>query len=549
MASTSILRWRRSAAQLHALEQVEREIRASDPNGRRKYLQEFSRAFRNYQAVLTPEQLASALCSADTLLVGDYHALPAAQRFAGQLVRDLSSHGPVVLGVETVFSRDQRILDAWFRHRINEQELRARLRFDLDWGYPWEPFYQMLEAARSAGAPVYGLDCLPREDLRKIGTRDRHAAATIAELRRLYPQARIVVLFGESHLAPGHLPRLLRRRLPRERILTVLQNVDALYWKAAGERRERVDAVRVSERAVCVFNSTPLEKYESYRLCLDQWRQSTSGVPDFAPSVHNLIESLARFLDLGRYCDRYGRTERFVRDQLPEVCFRTSQKALRPRSRGSRLMNDLMAASARLEEYGSAYLPTMNSIYVRDFQMAYVAEEAAHFLHHACRGALDPARMGGVRSLRAEDRFYRRALEHAVGYFGSRVLYPARPAVRPDELETLYRQPPRNIERRTVYAYGEYIRMLDFLALHKRYERAPSSRYPGLLRDGLRCKGAKFEYLTRRLGYMLGSELYDAYLQGRISKRFLSSLMFRPLDQPGSARPAYFAVTRKLRQA
>ena len=548
MASTSILRWRRSAAQLHALEQVEREIRASDPNGRRKYLQEFSRAFRNYQSVLTPQQLANALSAAGTLLVGDYHALPASQRFAGRLVQELSARGPIVLGVETVFSRDQRILDAWFRRRITEQELRAKLRFDQDWGYPWEPFYAMIEAARSSGAPVYGLDCLPREDLRKIGTRDRHAAATIAELRRLYPEARIVAVFGESHLAPGHLPRLLRRRLPHERILTVLQNVDALYWKAAGERTERVDAVRLSERAVCVFNSTPLEKYESYRLCLDAWRQSTSGVPDFAPSVHNLIESLARFLDLRRYCERYGRTDRFVRDQLPEVCFRNSDIAFRRRARGSRLVNDLIAASARLEEYGSAYLPTMNSIYVSDFQMAYVAEEAAHFLHHACRGALDRANRHGFKSLRSEDRFYRRVVEHAVGYFGSRVLYPARPAVRPDELETLYRQPQRNIERRTIYRYGEYIRMIDFLVLHKRHEQAPSRHRAGLLREGLRCKGAKFEYLTRRLGYMLGSELYDAYLQGRVTQRFLAALMFRTLEQPGSARAAYFAAIRKLRK-
>ena len=98
MASTSILRWRRSAAQLHALEQVEREIRASDPNGRRKYLQEFSRAFRNYQSVLTPQQLANALSAASTLLVGDYHALPASQRFAGRLVQELSARGPIVLG-------------------------------------------------------------------------------------------------------------------------------------------------------------------------------------------------------------------------------------------------------------------------------------------------------------------------------------------------------------------------------------------------------------------------------------------------------------------
>ena len=57
MATTSNLRSRRSAAQLHALAGVEREIRAQDSHGRRKYLREFSQAFRNYEFVLDPQQI------------------------------------------------------------------------------------------------------------------------------------------------------------------------------------------------------------------------------------------------------------------------------------------------------------------------------------------------------------------------------------------------------------------------------------------------------------------------------------------------------------
>src|SRR5207248_5664556 len=128
----------------------------------------------------------------------------------------------------------------------------------------------LLQRARASNVAIHGLDCIPRTDLRRIGARDRHAAEKIAELREDHPQARIVVLFGESHFAPNHIPALLRQLLPHEPVLTVLQNVDPLYWKAAGERHERVDAVRVSDDVVCVFNSTPLEKYESYRLCLDR---------------------------------------------------------------------------------------------------------------------------------------------------------------------------------------------------------------------------------------------------------------------------------------
>ena len=555
MASASTLRWRRSAAQLHALAQVEREIRASDPNSRRKYLRDFSEAFRNYQSVLSREQLQAMLQAAGILLIGDYHALPASQKYAGELIAELATNNKrsVVLGLETIFARDQHIVDEWMRGEIEEEELRERIRFDLDWGYQWEPFYELLAAARSHGVLIYGLDCMPRDDLRKIAARDRHAAEKIAELCLRHPEAQVVVLFGESHLAPNHIPELLQRLLPEERVLTVLQNVDALYWKAAGERRERVDGVKVQEDVVCVFNSTPLEKYESYRLCLDRWSREGSGAPDFSPTVYNLIESLARFLNINACSSHNGRQPKFLVDQLPEVYCRSSDELV------SKLLQRRIAAEpdrkairARLAEQGSAYLPAMNSIYVTDFQMVHVAEEAASFLHHACRGSVSkPTNGNGSGQPEPEERFYTRVLEHALAYLGSRVLYPARTPVREADLYALYSQSQAEIESSNAYSCAEYMRMLDFLVLHKDYEGS-TRRYittPALIEEGVRFTGERFDFSTRRLGYMLGTELYDAYVAGRIGKRFLRSLFFHKLDEAKDAREFYFAVVRRTRRA
>ncbi|HEY6765561.1 MAG TPA: ChaN family lipoprotein, partial [Candidatus Sulfotelmatobacter sp.] len=301
MATTANLRFRRSAAQLQALAGVEREIRAQDSSSRRKYLREFSRAFRTYESVIGPQQISESMSAADIILVGDYHALSTCQRYAATVIEQLALLGnrPIVLGVETIFARDQHILEEWWRREIDEKELRERIRFDLDWGYEWIPFCELLVAARDHAEGLYGLDCMPREDLRKIGARDRHAAAKLAEIRDRHPNAVIVVLFGESHLAPTHLPSSLAEELPGERVLTVLQNVDSLYWRAAGERCGKVDAVRVSQDVLCVFNATPLEKYESYRLFLDRWGHF-DGNPDFAPTFYNLIDSLAAFLEINR---------------------------------------------------------------------------------------------------------------------------------------------------------------------------------------------------------------------------------------------------------
>ena len=260
--------------QLHAVAALRRELAAADSCAHHQYLREFHEAYPRYETRLTEPQLAAELSRADVLLVGDYHTLPSSQLFVADLIEQLAraSGRPVVLGVEMVYSSDQPALDAWLAREIDERELRRRIRYETSWGYDWPPFAAMLYAGRAHCAAVYGVDCGPRGDMRKIGQRDRHASTKAAEIRRAHPEAIIVLVFGEAHMAPRHLPGKVKCCLPRERVLTVLQNVDDLYWQAGGERSGRA-AVRVNHEAVCVFNASPLEKYQSYRDYIERWQE------------------------------------------------------------------------------------------------------------------------------------------------------------------------------------------------------------------------------------------------------------------------------------
>ena len=456
--------------------------------------------FRSYESVIHAEDLKALTASADLMLLGDYHALPACQRFAAKLLeeRALLAGRPIVLGVETIFARDQHILDEWWRREIDEAELRRRIRFDLDWGYDWAPFYELLTTARDHAEAVYGLDCMPREDLRKINARDRHAAHKIAEIRQSHPNAVIIVLFGESHLAPNHLPRRLREQMPQQKILTLLQNVDALYWRAAGEQHEHVEAVRINEDTVCVFNSTPLEKYENYRLHLSRWELSKNEVPDLAPTIFNLMDSLLRFFGINCYSARNHTQPKFLVDMLPEVFSSFPQpQLLRLLQRETASEEEQENLLKKIDERGSTYLPRANAFYVREFQVMYAAEEAARFLHHVCRGLL-PAKTADVAP--TVDHFYTQMLEHALGYFGSRVLSPARPAAA--------------------------------------WSGAPLS--PAVCRkimeSAVRGPAVEFRKTSQDLGYALGNNLYESYLAGRVALNQLRYLFLANLEAPSRAR-------------
>ena len=549
MATTGILRSRRSAAQLHAIASVEREIRAIDPASRRKYLRDFREAYRSYQKVLSASDVRREIARAGTVLVGDYHALPASQRYLAALLRDFEFHQrPIVLGVETIFSRDQHILDEWVRGEIDEDELRQRIRFELDWGYDWSPFYELLSAARDHGAWIYGLDCMPREDLRKIGARDRHAADKIAELRLHHSDALILVLFGESHLAPQHLPAVLQQRLPDEPMLTLLQNVDALYWRAAGEARDRVEAVAVRENILCVFNATPLEKYENYRLCLDRWGRSAQdrSAPDLGPTLYNLIDGMVRFLGINQYSSHNTTQPRLLVDLMPEVYSRSSDALLRRLlSRKGFSAEQRRSLLCQVRERGSVYLTPINAVYVREFRMTSAAEDATRFLHQACRGLPNicngkaAPNTATVARLHRDDAFYVTVLEHALAFFGSRILHPARPSLRDTDVAELFNVTREDLEYETVLPFADAVEALDFLMHHREraYGAEPAPAF----------SGRKYEYVAEQLGYLTGNDLNNAYLEGDLTTAALRRLFLTHIEEPGVAREAYVQLGTRLR--
>jgi hypothetical protein len=314
--------------------------------------------------------------------------------------------------------------------------------------------------------------------------------------------------------------------MPGTRVLTVLQNVDALYWRAAGERADKVEAVRVCEDVLCVFNATPLEKYESYRLLLDQWSRCET-TPDFAPTLYNLIDSLVRFLEIDRYSAHNGTQPKFQVDMMPEVYGSASGVMLRRLlSRKGLSEEEQEAMLMQVEQRGSAYLAEVNAFYVRDFQMVHAAEDATRFLHQACQG-LPQRRTGGGARLEPTsaniaaahttiDDFYARIIEHAVAYFGSRVLYPSRPAPDLEDAGPLSRA-----------------------ACEKAAQFA--------VRGDSQKDTRKFESSAKEWGDRIGGQIYDAYLAGKVRPSGLRRLFLAHLAEPGLARKVCAAVIAKAR--
>ena len=270
---------------------------------------------------------------------------------------------------------------------------------------------------------------------------------------------------------------------------------------------------------------------------------------DLGPTVYNLIDGLVRFLEINFYSATNTTQPRLLVDSMPEVYSRNSDVLLRRLlSRKGFTAAQRRAMLQRVRERGSAYLAPLNAFYVRRFRY--------DLRHRRCRalsasGLSRPARSHQRKNASAAQsagRFFAASLEHALACFGSRILHPARPAFRDRDLQELYELTREDLEQRASLPYSDVVETLDFLAWHRQSGHAQPGRPAGP--DWTRVlafSGRKWEYVTEQFGCLLGNDLYDAYIEGRLAPAALRRLFLAHLEEPGAASDVYANLNTRLR--
>src|SRR5262245_12479045 len=360
------------ALQKAVLDRIESDLGEFGNSPRRKYIQEFHDEFRTYQAVCSQDEILEAAETSNLVWIGDYHTLARSRVFASDLLRRIAErkNSNIALGVEVVFARHQGILGKWMDNRIGDQEFLSQIGYSEQWGCDWPSYKMLFDTARELGIPVYGIDCQPRRDMRSIGRRDQGVARQIAHHIEKDPTRTFVVVFGESHLASAHLPRRVGALLKKANIplnhLLVLQNLDPVYWELQRQGVEGVRAVRLQPGQYCVLNSTPVEKYESFRQylvrCVDE-----EGASDWTRFVHTVIDAIFDFLNIYK---NSGLTDYLPKvyseisvDRLPDFLVRQEIPLSRVRQ-----------ALDTIQEYGTSYVPELNSMFIDDCRLDYMTE-------------------------------------------------------------------------------------------------------------------------------------------------------------------------------
>jgi hypothetical protein len=110
-----------------------------------------------------------------------------------------------------------------------------------------------------------------------------------------------------------------------------------------------------------------------------------------------------------------------------------------------------------------------------------------------------------------------------------------------------------DLEHQTSLPFVDAVEALDFLTQHRMHDFRDSHHPPRRscalesLAQAPAFTGRKYEYVAEQLGYLTGTDLYDAYIEGRLTTAALRKLFLTHIEQPGVARAAYIQLKGRLR--
>jgi len=235
-----------------------------------RYGAEFYRGLPGEFNVTTQNKFIDRVLQSQITLYGDFHTLRQSQRGFLRVLRNLHQTDPnknVVVALEMFNETDQAAVDAYLDGEIDQDQLLKKISYEENWGFPFKNYEPILEAAKSFGYKIIGVNSLRKKRGHSITSRDQFIANRLTTAMNDYPDHLVVCLVGEFHIADLHLPRQLKRLSKQGenlKICKIATNVDSYYFdlpvsKVSGHTQY----LELGSNFFCIMNTSPWIKWQS----------------------------------------------------------------------------------------------------------------------------------------------------------------------------------------------------------------------------------------------------------------------------------------------
>lgn len=498
----------------------------------KQYNKAYLSAVSGYQKIVSMDDVLAEVDAARVILVGDYHTLDQSQRSFVRLIRQYiqaRKNRALTVALEAVQARFQRHLDAYLVGRIKSDEFIKKIGFRKHWFFDLWPNYEIIfDFLAYHHIPIQAIDADNRKPM-SLKDRDVFMAAEIMKLVQKFPEEKILVLVGDLHLAPGHLPREIRKLAKSLKIdlplLSIYQNSPNIYWQLTKKHRvEHAMIVKIRDGEYCRMHTPPIVVQQTYL----NWLYHEEGAFDW-------VDAKASFLKLAE------RIASLIKLKLPpdfeniEV-YTCGDLGFLKQIRQKRIFGkrEFKVIERRVRESKSLFLPKARLVYIANVSIHHAAQEAARYLRFLFAGEAG-------RGMSLREVFYLGVIEDGVAFFGSKITNRKRKCAREKDykneirfLESSGQSMSRRTELETAQLFLQHAKQV------RKGDVFHTNRLAGIP-DDVRLS------LIKAIGHDFGDQLYYAFMEGRVTRRDMQRLFTGTFSEEPGTSALYLEFVKRLR--
>lgn len=464
----------------------------------------------SWQAV-DKRYLFARLKTADIVLVGDFHAQKQSTRGFLRVIRKIKT--PFVIALECLSISDQKFTDLYLAGEISEKDFLTKIAWKKNWGFPWENYRPLFKWAQQNKIKIYGIN--GGSEVKTLKERDKISAEAIKRIASLNKKHKIFVQYGDLHLASMHLPKVLKKILPKFDQCIVYQSPEVLYFKIMENQKElSTDVVRLSQNKWALNGLPPWVKWQDYLLFLESGYDKKIKLHDVDPTdtVADTVDFLARSFGLN-----LDKSSLSVYSSDDNNFFDLVEKCSLP------LRNKIIE---NVQEGYSFYVPEIECGYLARHSVNHVTRVAAQYMYFKegayTKSLLDPKK-----------DFLKIIWLEAIIYFFSKVKNPKR------KTDTL--QDVRNaLQNEQFDDRGKEALMLALTQKLSEMQFLSNGKYR-ILGDNILQKYSKKSFFisAQIIGGIMGEKIFNAFNKKLIKLPINKMLIFKNL-QSSSFNKVYY---------
>ncbi|RLA65521.1 MAG: hypothetical protein DRQ88_09035 [Epsilonproteobacteria bacterium] len=236
-------------------------------------------------------ELFESIEDANIIFLGDFHTFDQNTKNFERILKALiKKDKKLAFGLEFIFASKQKYIDLYLAGHLSELEFLESIDYFQSWRFPWKHYSFLFNFAKKNRVPILALNSNGTLD-----KRDQFASDHISYFLKDNPEYKMLVLFGELHIMPNKIPKLVTKSLgPDFKQLIIHQNLDDVFWKL-----NESSIIRFNELEFSLQASPPWIKYES----MIYWLENILEDPEF--DLHEYILEKKGNLNSGDLSEKF----------------------------------------------------------------------------------------------------------------------------------------------------------------------------------------------------------------------------------------------------